>query len=167
MYTIVNFFVTGSKLGPGSTYKEGEKYYVSGRNTPKREIKEEEHLDHQRNVSRMFSGHWMLFYLASVMMLFPVDEKKIFKVIEEKNRKTNSEDLEGSQEDVEVEYELWFNKKYLLIFLMYSTIYIGLYGVYKNQKMNRGQKLKFLKFHGTVVFLIYFSFSILIGFMAE
>lgn len=71
VYTIFNFIQFSANSSGGTGNIEDGKYYISGRGIEKKEITQENYNQIKANIARGFSGHWMLFYLASITILFP------------------------------------------------------------------------------------------------
>ncbi|MDX1958132.1 MAG: hypothetical protein SFU98_06140 [Leptospiraceae bacterium] len=77
LYAVFNFFSSLGSVGNGVPHVvENGKFYISGRNVPKREITMEEYIDLKSKISSGFSGHWLLFLYVSVLLWYPVKENQ-------------------------------------------------------------------------------------------
>ena len=64
-YALINFFLFMGICwfkGESRVWKDEDAFYASGRNGEKRELTQDEYLQHEARVMRGFSGHWMLFF---------------------------------------------------------------------------------------------------------
>jgi hypothetical protein len=68
-YAIVNFAIFMVLIEGGSPHERDGKYFLTSHGTVLRELSEEEYHRQQAYVVRGFSGHWMLFSSASLMLL--------------------------------------------------------------------------------------------------
>jgi hypothetical protein len=67
-YAMLNFavgMVLTSSTASGSVYSKDGRYVLAGRGAVELEAAPAEYVRQEARVARMFSGHWMLFYLAS------------------------------------------------------------------------------------------------------
>lgn len=78
LYAILNFFLFMSSM-PGSPAKQGEKYILSNHGKVLREITFEEFKLYQRKETIGFSGHWMLFYAAAMLLSNPFRASRLKK----------------------------------------------------------------------------------------
>lgn len=64
-YALINFLMFAGICwfkGESRVWKEEDAFYASGRTGEKRELTQDEYLQHEARVMRGFSGHWMLFF---------------------------------------------------------------------------------------------------------
>lgn len=70
IYAMLNFFLFMSSQPGGPEIKEGQ-YVLQNHGTIIKELTKEEYLFYLSNELRGFSGHWLLFYGAAALMLYP------------------------------------------------------------------------------------------------
>ncbi len=74
-YAILNFVLFMGSM-PGAPTKQGEKYILSNHGTVIKEITFGEYKAYQRKEAIGFSGHWMLFYSAALLLSYPFRKKR-------------------------------------------------------------------------------------------
>ena len=78
LYAILNFFLFMGSMS-GSPARQGEKYILSNHGKLIREITFEEFKLYQRKEAIGFSGHWMLFYAAAMLLSNPFRASRLKK----------------------------------------------------------------------------------------
>jgi|JI9StandDraft_1071089.scaffolds.fasta_scaffold106018_1 hypothetical protein len=78
LYAILNFFIFMGSMS-GSPARQGEKYILSNHGKLIREITFEEFKLYQRKEAIGFSGHWMLFYAAAMLLSNPFRASRLKK----------------------------------------------------------------------------------------
>ena len=75
VYAIINFMLFMSSQAGTPEEKDGT-YYLQNKGTFIRNITKKEYDFHLTNEVRGFSGHWLLFFGASMMMLYPFKKEE-------------------------------------------------------------------------------------------
>lgn len=68
-YALINFVLFFLLIGNNSTSIRDGKYTLHSKGRNVREVSKEEYYKYDNRIVRGFSGHWMLFYSASLLML--------------------------------------------------------------------------------------------------
>jgi hypothetical protein len=75
VYAILNFFLFMGSM-PGVPTERDGKYILSNHGTVIKEISFEEYKYYQRKEAIGFSGHWMLFYSAALLLSYPFRKRR-------------------------------------------------------------------------------------------
>ena len=78
IYAILNFFLFMGSMPGSPTEKEGG-YILSNHGKVIKEISFEEFKYYQRKEAIGFSGHWMVFYSAALLLSYPFRKKNLLK----------------------------------------------------------------------------------------